>query len=610
MPLIVGNAEIRQLWPPAVLGGNSLRPLAFYSFAVNHAISGYDVWSYHALSLAVHVAAALALFGFARGALRLPRVGLGDEPASATAVAVALLWAVHPLNTQAVNYIVQRAEAMAGLASIAALHCLVRAVTAVDGGRRWQVATVLASYAALGCKEVAFTLPLTLYLFDVLVVTGSFSAPLRRRTGLYVALVAPFVLVPLVWLAVAPWRLGTLRAAPDAGSSLEYAWSQGAVISGYLRRVLWPSGLNLDHAWDPGQHRTGTIAGAVLVGGALVVVAESVRRRAPAGWLGASFFLFLAPSSSFHPLADRMVEHRMYLAAIPCVTAAVLFARAALRRIEDPDGRRLVGAAAFAIAAAGLGAATFVRNADYSSAERMWTDVVAKAPHNARGHYNLGCALLEAGGAENEERALACFRETLRLRPDHTGAHNNAGTVLFKRGRHEEAASHFRDGLGSGDPPFQSLRNYGSALIEIKRLDEAASVLRRAESLRGDRPADAATAARLARDIGFCLAASGAPGEALRHLRRAVELDPGLTVAWRDLAALHGRLGDRAAAIDAWIAAIAADPASVTARVEAVAFCVDPTNRAAAREHLESLVRRSPPDPEAGRLLEFVRRAR
>lgn len=576
---------------------------------MNHAISGYDVWSYHALSLAVHVAAALALFGFARSALRLPRVGFGDESASATAFAVALLWALHPLNTQTVNYIVQRAEAMAGLASIAALHCLVRAATAVDGGRRWQVATVLATYTALGCKEVAFTLPLTLYLFDALVVTGSFSAPLRRRTGLYVALVAPFVLVPLVWLAVAPWRLGALRAASDAGSSLDYAWSQGGVIAGYLRRVLWPSGLNLDHAWDPEQHRTETIAGAVLVAGALVVVAESVRRRAPAGWLGASFFLFLAPSSSFHPLADRMVEHRMYLAAIPCVTAAVLIVRAAMRNIKSPARRRFL-AAAIATSAAGLGAATFARNADYASAERMWTDVVAKAPHNARGHYNLGCALLEAGGAENEERALACFRETLRLRPDHTGAHNNAGTVLFKRGRHEEAASHFREGLGSGDPPFQSLRNYGSALIETARLDEAASVLLRAESLLRDRPADAATAARLARDIGFCLAASGAPGEALRHLRRAVELDPGLTVAWRDLAALHRRLGDRAAAIDAWLAAIGADPASATARVEVIAFCVDPANRAAAREHLESLVRRAPPDPEAVRLLEFVRRAR
>src|SRR5262245_34152347 len=75
LALIVENADVRRLWPPTILAGASLRPLSFYSLAVNHALSGYDVWSYHALTLAFHVAAALTLFGFARRALCLPRVG-------------------------------------------------------------------------------------------------------------------------------------------------------------------------------------------------------------------------------------------------------------------------------------------------------------------------------------------------------------------------------------------------------------------------------------------------------------------------------------------------------------------------------------------------------
>ncbi len=508
------------------------------------------------------------------------------------------------------DYVVQRAECMAGLACLVALYCLVRAATAGDAGRGWQVATVIAFYAGLGCKEVAFTMPLTLYLFDALVVTGSFAEPLRRRAGLYVALAAPFLIVPLVWLVIAPWRFGTLRAAPDAGTPLDYAWSQGAVIVGYVRRVLWPSNLNLDHAWDPAQHRHETMWGVALVGAALLATIEGVRRRAPAVWLGAAFFLFLAPSSSFHPLADRMVEHRMYLAAIPCLALVVLGARGALVRLTDVPARRTAGAAVIAAAAAGLGAVTFARNADYASAERMWTDVVAKAPHNARGHYNLGCALLEAGGAANEDRALERFLEAVRLRPAYASAHNNAGTVLFRRGRYEESAEHFRAGLVPGDPPFEALRNYGNVLMELARHDEAAAVLRRAEERLLERPMDDATAARLACDIGICLARSGAPDEALRHFRRAVGSDPGLAVAWINMAALLATTGKLPDAIDAYFAAIAAEPSSAKARVEVLALCLDTRNRAAARTHLEALVRRDPSSAEAARVLEFVRRAR
>lgn len=561
------------------------------------------------MTLAFHVATALTLFGFARRALRLPRVDLGEDDSIATAFALAVLWAVHPLNTQAVNYVVQRAECMAGLAGLVALYCLTRAATAGDAGRRWQVATAIAFYAGLGCKEVAFTMPLTLYLFDALVVAGSFTEPLRRRTGLYVALAAPFLIVPLVWLAIAPWRLGALRAAPDAGTPLDYVWSQGAVIVGYLRRVIWPSDLNLDHAWDPALHRCQTMWGAALVGAALLAAIEAVRRRAPSGWLGAAFFLFLAPSSSFHPLADRMVEHRMYLAGVPCLALIVLGARRALVRLPAPSARRAAGAAAIAVAAIGLGAVTFERNADYASAERMWTDVVTKAPHNARGHYNLGCALLEAGGTENEDRALARFLEAARLRPEYPSAHNNAGTVLFRRGRYEESAEHFRAGLESGDPPFEALRNYGNVLMELARHDEAAAVLQRAEERLHERPVDHAAAARLSCDIGICLARSGAPNDALRHFRRAVESNPGLAGAWINLASLLAATGRIPDAIDAYLAAIAAEPSSARARVEVLALCLDARNRAAARAHLEETLRRDPSSAEAARVLEFVRRA-
>lgn len=610
LQFIVENPEIRRLWPPTILTWRSLRPLSFYSFAVNHALDGYEVWSYHALTLAFHVAAALTLFGFARRALRLPRVGLSDGEASAAAFVVALFWAVHPLNSQAVVYVIQRAEVMAGLGVLLSLYCLVRAAESDDERRRrrWLIGTALAFYVGLGCKEVAVVAPALLYLFDALVLTGSFAEPLRRRRGLYAALLAPFVIVPLLWLVVSPWRFATLRSSADAGSALEYAWTQGAVILSYLRRVVWPSGLNLDHAWDPAQHEPEVPAAAALVAAALVATIEAVRRRAAVGWLGAAFFLVLAPTSSFHPLSDRMVEHRMYLATIPCVALVVLGARRVLARLAAKSSvRRVVAAGAVAATAAALGAATSARCLDYSSAERMWLDVVAKAPHNARAHYNLGCVLYAAG---DEDAALDRFREAIRLRPSYVAAHNNAAAVLVGRRRFEEAAEHLKTALSHGDPAFDSLRNYGNVLMELRRYDDAALVLRRAEDRLAWDPRDRATAARLANDIGLCRERAGARDDAVACFRRAVALDPASAGPWTNLAsalAATGRLGE---AIDAYLGAVAADPRSPTARVKLVALCVNGANVAAARSHLEETVRREPTNAEAARVLEFVRRAR
>ena len=613
VPHLVHSTAIRRLWPPVALWWNSLRPLTFYSFAVSHAIGGYEVAAYHAMNLAFHVAAALTLLAAARRALRLPRVGLGESESSTVAFAIALLWAVHPLNTQAVTYVMQRAEVMAGLGSLLSLYCLLRAVEAESpaGRRRWHVATALAFYAALGSKEVAATTPVALWLFDALVVTGSFAEPLRRRRGLYFALAAPFVLVPLLWLAVASWRFGTLQPTPDSLPPLEYASVQPAVIVGYLRRVVWPAGLNFDHAWDPAQHGAGLAWGWAIVGAAFVATAVGLRRRAPIAWLPAAYFLGLAPTSSFQPLSDPMVEHRMYLPMVPCVALAVIgVGRVITVAVEPPRVRKIAGASIVAAAAGALGVTTHVRNLDYASAERMWTDVVAKAPHNPRGHYNLGVALLAADAVANEDRAFAEFNEALRLRPAYAEAHNNAGAILMQRGRRDEAAEHFRAAIASGDEPLASLVNYGRVLMEQRRFEEARDVLRRAEEQIAGLRDDPAGAARLVDDVGVCLLRCGAPGEALERFRHALELDPSLAGARTNCARALAATERVSEAIDAYLAAIAADPASLQARVELVALCTDARNLAAAGAHLEEVVRRDPKDAEARRALEFVRRTR
>lgn len=650
---IVENPAIRTAWPPSVAMRLGLRPFVVWSFALNYAIGGLEVASYHAVNLVVHVAAALALFGVVRRTLRLPRVGFDDGQSAAAAFAVALLWAVHPLNTQAVVYVIQRAECMAALAVLVAHLCLVRAATAGPGrsGRRWGIACVLSFYAGLGCKETVVTAPLALLLYDAVLVCGSFTEPIRRRPALHAALWAPFVIVPLVWSLADPDRFGWLRATPDSAPALDYAYAQGAVLVRYVGLLLVPVGLNLDHAWDATQHRDGLPWAAGCVVAALAATAWAVVRRAPLGWLAAAFFMALAPSSSFHPLSDLLVEHRMYLASAACMVAIVLAARRGLAHVApDPAVRRVVGTSAVALAATALAVATAVRIRDYANPVVVWTDVVEKAPHNARAHFNLGLALLEtvadvgSDARAVEDRALAHFLRAAELRPSYHKAHTNAGAILFERGRTEEALERFRAALASGPAPLDAATNYATALTALGRHDEAAPVLRRAIDATPDTPEGRVRKARLLNDLGVGFVRTGAPGEAIAALEDAIAADPEFAGAYTNLAsvlATSGRSAEAlerlrrvcelvprgaterlqlaraladgrhvAEAIDAYLATIALDPATVDARTELAVLCLADGDRAVARDHLEAVVRREPSNTEARRVLDALRRAR
>jgi len=131
---IVANRTIRQLWPiwevlsppcnGETVGG---RPLLNLTLAINYAVSGLDVWSYHAVNLVIHIAAALLLLGILRRTFLAP--ALRDRFGSAAtplALASALLWAVHPLQTESVTYIVQRAESLMGFCYLLTLYCVIR----------------------------------------------------------------------------------------------------------------------------------------------------------------------------------------------------------------------------------------------------------------------------------------------------------------------------------------------------------------------------------------------------------------------------------------------------------------------------------------------------
>ena len=219
-PAIVENATIRDLGnlravlsPPADVGSSAnSRPLVNLSLALNYAAGGLDPTGYHAVNIALHALAALALFGVVRRTCLRPRLAECLGPvALPLALATALAWAVHPLQTETVACVIQRTEGLVGLLYLFAAYALVRAAdegAAPATRRAWAVAVVAACLLGVFMKELIGTAPVVLFLFDRTFLAGSFRTAWRARRGLWLALAATWL--PLAWVVLAGGRRALL----------------------------------------------------------------------------------------------------------------------------------------------------------------------------------------------------------------------------------------------------------------------------------------------------------------------------------------------------------------------------------------------------------------
>ncbi|HVK10630.1 MAG TPA: tetratricopeptide repeat protein, partial [Gemmataceae bacterium] len=341
---------------------------------------------HHVLNVAIHLAATLTLYGLVRRSLLVPRFRRRYAGrAEGLAFAVALLWAVHPVQVQSVTYIIQRGESLAGLFYLLILYALVRG----DSSRRrcwWYALAVVSLGLGCGTKEILVTAPVATVLYDRAFLTKSVRRMVRRRWGFYLVFL-------LAWGAYLAYNLNRAAGVENGiGFGMEqvtpktYLFTQAGVIVYYLRLCVWPTGTSIDYQGWPWARTLGAAmpAGAV-VAGLLLLTAGLLWRRPAAGFVAAWFFIVLAPTSSVLPIVDPVFEHRLYL-SLASVAVLVVFV-----------GDRLLGrwkGAALGAAAVVLGVMTHQRNELYESRERVWRAAVERMPNNGRGLANLGQGLL------------------------------------------------------------------------------------------------------------------------------------------------------------------------------------------------------------------------
>ena len=471
---ILDNPHIRHLWPiwdamsthteSAVNG----RPVVCLTLAVNYALGGLNVWGYHAFNLTVHLLAALVLFGILRRTFEGEK--LRDRFGAAAvwlAAAIALIWEVHPLQTECVDYIVQRTESLMGLFLLLTLYCTLRGSQS-SRPRVWYLAAVVSCALGMGSKEVMVGTPLIVLLYDRVFLAASFREQWRQRWGLYVGLAG-------MWLILARVVAGEHYTVVGFGrgvSSWHYLETQSGVIPYYLRLCFWPRPLVIDYNDWPVANSLGdvwsdAVAVMVLLGGAI----WACKRHPGLGFLGAWFFLILAPTSSFLPIVGEAAsERRMYLPTAAVVTLTVIGAFALGKRLLNKQQGVALGCVAGGFVVVLFTFLTIQRNRDYDSAMTIWQDTVEKRPNNPRAHNGLGLALMQTGKVQE---AIGQYEQALRLKPNSFEADTDLGIALLHAGQVQEAIAHYERALCIKPDYARAYYNWGVALEQAGQVQEA-----------------------------------------------------------------------------------------------------------------------------------------
>lgn len=488
--------SLASLWPPS-----GTRYFGYLSFALNYRIGGNGVLGFHLVNLAIHILNAVLVYSVVALTFKTPRMeergpaGQSTWPGAAVGLTAALLFAAHPVQTQAVTYLSQRFTSLATLFYLLTLFLFIRWRLSRERGEGPGAVLYLLSLGtavmAQMTKEIAFTLPFLVLLYEFIFFGNTLA--LKRRIAhlapflLTTAIIPALLFLPSAATGVAEKSIGESMRALQIHelsnlSRHDYLITQFRVIVTYLRLIVLPVNQNFEYDYpiygsilDPAP-LISLIFLLGLLALALYALYRSGRSANPYSRLGAFgvfwFFMTLSIESSVIPIQHVIFEHRLYLpsAGIAMVAGALiyhLFER--LRRSGVRVGLRLFATVVLIGTVVPLGGAAYRRNALWKDPIALYKDSVKKSPRRVPAHTFLGVAYLEKG---ETHKAIEEFRTSIRLKPDDWVARYSLGNAYVDLGEMDRAITEFRAVLEIKPDDVKTLNNLGTAYY-IKGLLEA-----------------------------------------------------------------------------------------------------------------------------------------
>ena len=618
---------------------NPRRFIGYLSFALNYHFGGLNVTGYHLINLAIHITSSLLVYLIVVLTFRTPFLktvngelnvngeevngelkpegkpftihdslftiyGLSSDSRSFIALFSALLFAVHPVQTQAVTYIVQRFASLAAMFYLLSVVAYIKARLALTTERTeesldkkkprifsgsaqsislctlWLILSFLSAVLAMKTKETAFTLPVIIVLYEF----TFFKSAIKKRLILIVPLLLTMLIIPIS-------ILGTNRPLGDIISDVsealrvqtnlsrwDYLMTQMRVITTYIRLIFLPVNQNLDYNY-PAYHSLfqppvflSFVFLSVILGTGVYLMVKQVKAEAKTESLLAVsqpqplpqpafrligfgilwFFITLSVESSFIPIADVIFEHRLYL---PSAGAFVAVTTAAFMIAGRWKGMEKTVAIAFSIIIIALAGASYSRNAVWQDGTRLWEDVIRRSPGNVRAHNNLGSELMEK---KIYDKAINEIRMALLLKPDYAEAHYNLGVIYQALNRFDEAVEHYQTAVKLKPDYAWAHLNLGFIYYKaFNKADKAEEEFLTAAGLMPD-------LAEAHFNLGLIYQSSNRPDKAIEQYLIDIKLRPDHVTSHNNLGSVYYKTGQVEKARKELAVALKIEPDNVT----------------------------------------------
>ena len=546
------------------------RAVGFLTFALDYLFHGTDVVGYHIVNLVIHILNALLVYALIILSFRTPVLKGASLKKHAKLIALfsALLFAGHPIQTQAVTYIAQRFASLATLffllSLVAYVWSRIRDATNPSNYRSliWYGVSILSTVLAMKTKEIAFTLPIVIALYEFLFLEGA----IKKRILRLIPLLLTMIIIPLNLLGTARplgdmlGDIGEVTKLQTTVSRGEYLITEFTVIATYLRLLFFPVNQNLDYDYPLFESFfTPEVAFSslllLLILGTGVYLLYRDRRSPGAGWLTAFgifwFFITLSVESSVIPIADVIFEHRLYLPSVgfflACTSALFWGAERLRTRWAKAEQAVVIALAATAVIFAGL---AYARNIVWKSAESLWEDVIKKSPLKARGYNGLGLAYFDRG---SYDKAIEAFGKAIALHPAYSVAFNNIGNSYYRAGFYARAIEAQTEAIALEPNNAIFYDNRGLSYSGIGAYDRAVDDFSKAINLDP-------SYAKSYHNLGFIYHSKGMYRPAIEEYTKAIALDPGNAVFRSNRGSAYVANGEYERAIEDQTAAIELNP--------------------------------------------------
>jgi protein O-mannosyl-transferase len=400
----------------------------------------------------------------------------------------ALFFIVHPLQTQSVTYIIQRMASMAAMFYILSIYLY--SLGRLEHSQKNKISKAFIYYIlafisgilAVMTKENAATSPLAMLLFEFCFIRNKENKIYKNY--LIISLFA-YVSACIIYFILNPTILTSAATSGINISSMDYLINQFIVIVRYIQLTLLPvnqccdyGNVNYNFPFVHSFWRIDVLGCLFILIGLIVLAVYLYKINKVLSFGLFWFFLTLSVESSIIPIPDPIFEHRMYLPML----GISLFLISSIFLLANKI-KPIFIFSFLSLTIVIMGITCYSRNEIWKNDYTLWSDVVKKAPYNARGHYNKGLALSDM---KKNEDAIICYNEAIKIKRDYIEAWNNEGNLLQVEGKYEESLSYFDEVINIKPDYSNAWYNKGISLTNLKKYKESVKCYDEAIKIKSD----------------------------------------------------------------------------------------------------------------------------